>query len=135
MPVANLAFECEPARKSVIQEQRGLHAVMISPQAPRCIAGGEIALKLKREVCTFRCHCGKFESRDYIAESSLVRKPWKRGDAFETLRLEPAYRDFHKRREAAPRRVFNICVELLEVYVIRYAGARSRSIGIVSWRN
>src|SRR5271157_5824645 len=128
MPIPDLAFEGPPVRETVVQEQGRLHAVVICPQALRGVARGKIALELEREVCALRRHSGKFESRGYVAESGLVREPRKRRYALKTLRLEPAYRDFHKRREAAVRRVFNIHGELLEVYGIGYAGAWSGSI-------
>src|ERR1700675_2033167 len=116
MPVAHLAFERKSAPEVLVQEQRGLDAVMIFPQ-------------------TLRCHGGEFEPRHYVAQPSLIREARKGRYGLKALRLEPAYRHFHKRREAAERRVFHIRVQLLEVYGFRHAGARSRGIGIKRWWN
>src|ERR1035438_10078946 len=78
MPVADLAFEREAARKLLVEEQRGLDAIVICPQALRGVARGKIALELEREICALGRHSGNFESCGYVAESGLVRESRKR---------------------------------------------------------
>src|SRR5208282_4906001 len=140
-PSPDLGLDRPPVRKPLIVQQGGFDAVVGRAQSSGTIPGREVSFELEGQRVIGRSGHGQLESSANIANSRLVRERTSRDDPAirdmfcagnETLRLNPADRDFGEDREATNRSIFHLKIELLKIYVIRGTGPRPRPAGIAS---
>src|SRR5208282_5890829 len=131
-PSPDLGLDRPPVRKPLIVQQGGFDAVVGRAQSSGTISGREVSFELEGQRVIGRSGHGQLESSANIANSRLVRESRCPGAGNETLRLNPADRDFGEDREAADRSIFHLKIELLKVYVIRGAGLWSRCASSVA---